>query len=104
MVYYSQTAEDDFVKILEGLALWEKHPLGYEHAMLYISDIRKDTDTICTKLYHQNCSYEQHKQYGEKVHIYARSSQTKWYIVYNWNPQKRVAFVNKMLNNYLTIS
>jgi hypothetical protein len=47
MVYYNPTAEDDFVEILNGLAVWEKHPLGYEHAMRYISDIRKEADTIC---------------------------------------------------------
>jgi len=60
MVYYSSTAEDDFVEILNGLAVWEKHPLGYRHAMQYVSDIRKEADTICTKFYHQKCTYKQH--------------------------------------------
>ena len=102
MVYYSKRAEDDFVEILKGLATWEKHPLGYEHAMQYISDIRKDADAICTKFYHQNCSFELHQQYGEKVHVYSRNRQTQWYIIYNWEPENRVAFVNKIINNYLT--
>ena len=102
MVYYSSTAEDDFVEILTGLAVWEKHPLGYEHAMHYVSDIRKETDTICTKLYHRDCIYNQHLKYGKKIYVYKRNSQTQWYIIYNWDEINRIAFVTKILNNYLT--
>ena len=102
MVYYSSAAEDDFVEILNGLAVWKKHPLGYEHAMQYISDIRNEADTICTKLYHRKCTLEQHLKYGEKIYVYKRNARTQWYIIYNWDEVNRIAFVTKILNNYLT--
>jgi hypothetical protein len=102
MVYYSNIAEDDFVEILNGLAIWEKHPLGYEHAMIYVSDIRRNADTICTKIFHKNCTHEQHLKHGEKVHTYKRNAQTQWYIIYNWDDVNRIAYVVKILNNYLT--
>ena len=102
MVYYSLTAEDDFVEILNGLAVWEKHPLGHEYAMQYVSDIRKEADTICTKFYHRKCTSGQHLQYGEKIYVYKRNAQTQWYIIYNWDEINRIAYVTKILNNYLT--
>jgi len=102
MVYYSLAAEDDFVEILNGLAVWEKHPLGHKHAMQYVSDIRQEADTICTKFFHQNCTYKQHLKYGEKISVYKRNSQTQWYIIYNWDVKNRIAYVTKILNNYLT--
>ena len=104
MVYYSQQAIDDLHDILWGLANWKKHPLDFEHARQYVLDIQHEADTICTKLYHQNCSFEQHKRYGEKVHIYSRNYQTQWYIIYDWESLNRVAFVNKIINNHLTIN
>lgn len=103
MVIYSETAKQELENILYGLVTWKKHPLDFKHAKQYVLDIRQNADTICTKLYHQNCSFELHKQYGEKVHVYSRSSQTQWYIIYNWEPLNRIAFVNKIMNNYLTI-
>lgn len=102
MVYYSYEAVNDFSNILIGLANWEKHPLEYEHAMQYVSDIRKDSDLICKKSYLRNCVYSLHKKYGDKIHVYKRNSQTQWNIIYNWNALGRIAFVNKILNNYLT--
>ena len=102
MVYYSRTAEDDFVEILNGLAVWKKHPLGHKHAMQYISGIREKADKICMKSFHRNCSYEQHRMYGEKIHIYKRNPQTQWYIIYNWDDVNRTAYVVKILNNHLT--
>ena len=104
MVIYSKTAKQDLENILYGLATWKKHPLDYSHAEQYVDDIADEIDTICIKLYHQNCSFELHKQFGEKVHVYNRSSKTQWYIIYNWEPLNRIAFVNKIINNYLTIN
>jgi hypothetical protein len=104
MVYYNRTAEDDFVEILNGLAIWEKHPLGYDHAMQYVSDIRTSADSICKKFFHQNCVYKQHLNYGTHIHIYKRNAYTQWYIIYNWDAVNRIAYVLKILNNYLTYS
>jgi hypothetical protein len=102
MVYYSSVAEDDFVEILNGLATWKKHPLSYAHAMQYVSDIRKESDAICIKAVHKNCIYEQHLNYGEKVHVYKRNAKTQWYIIYDWDAVNGIAYVLKILNNYLT--
>ena len=49
---------------MNGLAAWEKHPPGYEHAMQYISGLRKEADTIYTKFYHQKCTSKQHLKFG----------------------------------------
>jgi len=46
MVYYSEQAENGLYNILIGLANWEKHPLGIQHALNYYDDIRQ----ICDKL------------------------------------------------------
>jgi hypothetical protein len=104
MVYYSNKSKDDLKIILWGLANWKKHPLGYNHAVSYVSDIRKEADTICTKLFHQNCIYKQHLNYGEKIHTYKRNTHTQWYIIYDWDAVNRVAYVLKILNNHLTYS
>ena len=102
MVLYSFETEDDFVEILNGLASWKKHPLGYEHAMLYVFDIRQEADNICHKLYHANTNYILHQKYGNKVHSYKRNAQTQWYMIYDWNSFHQVAFINKILNNHVT--
>ena len=102
MVLYNVEAEDDFVEILNGLAAWKKHPLGYEHAMQYVSDIRQDADTICHKFFHADVRYDSHKKYGAKVHSYKRNANTQWYIIYDWLHYQNIALVNKILNNYLT--
>jgi len=102
MVYYDETAKNDLKNILWGLADWKKHPLLYEHAASYVSDTRKEADTICTKFYHRKCTSRQHLKYGEKIYVYKRNTQTQWYIIYKWDAMNRIAFVTKILNNYLT--
>jgi len=102
MVYYSNVAIDDLTDILWGLALWKKHPAGYEHAEVYVSDIRKTSDRICLKSFHRNCVHEQHLLFGEKLHVYRRNARTQWYIIYNWYNVQGIACVVKILNNYLT--
>lgn len=102
MVYYSDVARNDLRNILWGLANWEKHPLLYEHAALHVSDIRKEADTVCKKSYHCTCTLAQHLLYGEKIHVYKRNAQTHWYVIYNWDETNRIAYVTKILNNYLT--
>jgi hypothetical protein len=102
MVYYSNVAKDDLKIILWGLANWKKHPLEYEHAASYVSDIRKEADKICTNNFHQDCRYEQHLKYGEKVYVYKRNMQTQWNIIYDWDNVNKIAYVLKILSNHLT--
>ena len=102
MVYYGDRSKDDLKNILWGLANWEKHPLEYNHAASYVSDIRKSADSICKKHFHQNCIYKQYLNYGTNIHVYKRSVYTQWYIIYNWDAVNKIAYVLKILNNYLT--
>jgi len=102
MVYYSQTAEDDFYDIVVGLATWKKHPLGYDFAIQYAADIRTICDNLEYKSFHFDTDYEIHKKYGKKVHLYKRNSATSWYIIYNID-EKDDIFIQKIINNHLTI-
>ena len=103
MVYYSEVAEDDLHDILIGLATWKKMSLSFEQATNYVKDIRKAGNNICQLSYHQNVTYESHRVYGNKVYRYKRSASTMWYIIYDWNEVKKIAYVNKIMSNYLTV-
>lgn len=104
MVIYSEYAQIEFENILHGLVTWKKHPLEFEHAKDYVRDIRKAADDICTKTAHKNCTYQTHKKYGEKVFTYRRKKNTQWYVIYDWDKDSHVAYVNKIINNYMTVS
>ena len=104
MVIWSETAESDLMDILYALITWKKHkPLTLEAADLYIEDIRKAGDRICTLSYHQNATYTSHRVYGTKVYRYKRNASTMWYLIYDWDEVNSVAYVNKIMSNYLTI-
>ncbi|GHU93871.1 hypothetical protein FACS1894156_1350 [Bacteroidia bacterium] len=102
MVIYSDRAIQDLEDILYGLVTWEKHPLSFEHAKRYVDEIEAEADTICKKTFHTDTYYPSHKLYGDKVHLYRKRKQTVWYIIYNWEEPIRMAFVTKIINNYLT--
>ncbi|GHT51384.1 hypothetical protein AGMMS49982_08660 [Bacteroidia bacterium] len=40
MVLFDLQAKEDLKNILFGLATWAEHPLGLEHALAYVHDIR----------------------------------------------------------------
>jgi len=52
MVYYSQSAISDLDLIFEGLLLWPKHNLEYNHVVIYHNELRKICDSLDTKTYH----------------------------------------------------
>ncbi len=104
MVCYSEEAKKDLRNILWGLANWKKHPLGYDHAERYVDDLADEIDAICTRSFHRNCIYNAHKKHGEKVYRYNRSKTTQWNVIYNWDKENRIAYVNKIMNNHLTVS
>jgi len=93
MVYYSKTAEDDLYDILIGLATWKKISLSFKEAEKYVRDIRKAGDAICKLSFHSNARYGIHRTYGEKTYRYARSRQTQWYIIYDWDEVNKIAYV-----------
>ena len=103
MVYYSKQADNDLDEILEGLLTWQKHILTHEFCLNYISDIIDICDSLDNELFHSNAKYEIHKQYGKKVFKYLRNKNTIWYIIYDIDTNNNI-FINKIINNYLTIS
>jgi hypothetical protein len=103
MVYYSNTAKDDLRDMLWGLATWHDYSLGYEHAMLYVEDIRNICDKLDAISIHFDAKYTLHKQYGEKAYTYQRNKNTTWYIIYNTDIFDNV-FIEKILNNHLTMN
>ena len=103
MVFYSKQFSEDLENLLYGLVTWEKHPLAFEHAQLYVEDIINTVDTLDTKTFHKNAVYAAHLRYGSKVFIYCRNKQTTWYIIYNLDLHGNV-YVNKITSNHLTAS
>jgi len=103
MVYYNPSALEDYSNILYGLLTWTKNPLEPEHAKLYMRDIEKICRSLDSLLFHQRTTYEIHKQHGDYVHKYKRNYNTCWYIIYNKDLFDNV-FIERIMNNYLTIS
>ena len=103
MVFYSKQAEYDLDDILEGLLTWQKHLLTREFCMSYLSDIIDVCDSLDSKTFHFEALYETHKCYGKKVYKYPRNKNTIWYIVYDIDFHNNV-YINKIMNNYLTIN
>jgi hypothetical protein len=102
MVYYDPAAKSDFADIFIGLVTWEKHPLEYEHAMSYVTDIQNICDTLDTRTRHKDAAYRTHLRYGSKVFPYKRNNRTTWYIIYDVDTFNNV-FINKIISNYLTV-
>ena len=102
MVYYSKQADDDLDEILEGLLTWKKHTLTREFCMSYVLDIIDVCNNLDTQMVHLDTSYETHKRYGKKVHKYSRNKNTIWYVIYDIDLDNNV-YINKIINNYLTV-
>ena len=103
MVFYSKQADSDLDEILEGLLTWKKITLTREFCVDYVSDLIDVCEGLDSKTVHTNSSYETHKRYGEKVCKYSRNKNTTWYIIYDIDLYNNV-YINKIINNYLTIS
>ena len=101
MVYYNPLSKNDLLKIFYGLANWTKHPLGFDMASDYLSDL----ETICNNLdkliYHFPTSNVQHKQYGDYLHRYRRNKSTSWYIIYNKDEYSNI-FIQRIFSNHIT--
>jgi len=101
MVIYSEQFSEDLESLLYGLVTWEKHPLSFEHAQLYVEDIINIVDTLDTKTFHRNAVYAIHRRYGSKIFACNRNKQTTWYIIYNLDIHGNV-YINKIISNHLT--
>ena len=103
MVYYSKQADSDLDEILKGLLTWQKHTLTHEFCLNYILDIIDVCDSLAAESYHSDSLYETHRCYGKKVYKYSRNKNTIWYIIYDIDIENNI-FINKIINNYLTIN
>ena len=101
-VYYSIRAAEDLENIFYGLAVWEKHPMTLEQVEDYVREIRKACDNLGNTIFRRKCTYNIHKQYGNYVSTYRRTSSTVWYIIYNIDQQENIR-IEKIINNYMTI-
>jgi len=102
MVYYSEQAENDLYNILIGLANWEKHPLGIQHALNYYDDIRQKCDKLDQTIHHPLTRYLIHKTHGTYVYKYSRNRNTTWYIIYDYDKQNNIVFIQHITSNHVT--
>ncbi|MDR2853680.1 MAG: hypothetical protein LBV31_00045 [Prevotellaceae bacterium] len=102
MVLYKREALADLENIRLGLLNWNKIQLTEEFVIAYMFDIKTICDALDKKRLHHKATYDDHKKFGTYIHSYKRNSSTMWYIVYNVEGDD--IFVNKILNNYQTVS
>ena len=102
MVYYSEQAEDDLYNILVGLANREKHPLKIEHALSYYDDVRTVCDDLDKTTHHLLTRYVIHKAFGTYVYKYIRNKNTTWYIIYDYDKQNNIVFIQHITSNHMT--
>ena len=101
MVFYSHTSRIDLKEIFDGLLLWSKHRLEYNHVVNYHNSILAICNSLDKKSIHFNSRYELHQRSGQKVHTYRRSKQTVWYIIYNLDTHGNV-YIQRILSNHIT--
>jgi hypothetical protein len=105
MVIWSEESINDLEDILFALITWEKHkPLTLDAAKLYVEDVERMGNSIPKLLSHTNSTYDDHRAYGTKVCKYKRNPRTTWYIIYDWDEVNKIAYINKIMNNYMTVS
>ena len=104
MLLFSDRANNDLDEILQGMLNWEKMTLTFEHISNYISDIIDVCDQLDQTNYHTNSKYQIHKQFGNKVYKYRRNRNTTWYILYDYNKQNNIVYINHIISNHTTIA
>lgn len=102
-VYYSYRAKNDLIEIFRGLLHWKKHEMTIEHVQSYIEDIQFEAKKLLFKAYHIRTKHLLHKQYGRYKHRYQKH-RTSWYLIYNIDVISGNVFIEKILNNYITVS
>lgn len=102
MVYLNSAAEDDLFEILIGLLTWKKHVIEYEHAESYVNDIKDECLSLDKLKYHVDCQYTDHKVFGQKVHQYRRNKNTTWYIIYNFESDNNIVYIQHIMPNQTT--
>ncbi|GHT76019.1 hypothetical protein AGMMS50262_13090 [Bacteroidia bacterium] len=103
MVFINNQAKTDLDNIVIGLLEWKKVILTVPEVMQYVDDIVNICYQLDTAICHTRVRYKDHLKYGRYSYLYKRNRNTVWYIIYDINDFDNV-FVNKIINNYLTIS
>ena len=102
-VYFNPLAKKDLRDIFIGLLKWKKVELSREEARQYVSDIYNIALSLPYETYHQKCKYLIHLKYGNYQYLYQRNKHTMWYIIYNIDIETNSIYIEKIMNNYLTI-
>ena len=106
MVEFSEQARLDLENIFDGLLGWRtsngQFYLDTNTVINYHNDILDVCECLDKLIYHTKAKYPDHLQFGDYVYTYKRNPKTVWYIIYNMDMSK--IFVEKIMNNHLTIS
>lgn len=105
MVYWNNSALDDLDGIYISLLNWQtpngQKRLSYVAIVAYIRDLRRAFNRIDKLPFHHQATYSLHKMFGEYVYTYKRNARTSWYACYD--VLQSGVFLNKIMNNYLTL-
>ena len=105
MVFFNKSALDDIEQLFIGLLEWNIHEqlrMTFDEVWNYRNDLFDIGNSLDTLSYHAEAQYETHKQYGKYVYRYDKNQRTQWYFIYD--KMEEGIFINKIINNYLTIA
>ena len=103
MVFINRQAKIDLDNIVINLLEWQKITLSITEVMQYADDIADICYQLDNSSYHYHAKYKEHLKYGKYSYPYKRNQNTTWYIIYDIDSNNDV-FVNKIINNYMTVS
>ncbi|MCL2435524.1 MAG: hypothetical protein FWD09_05225 [Lentimicrobiaceae bacterium] len=106
MVFYNKSALDDIEQIFIGLLEWQTKDnqqlrMTYDEVWNYRDSLFHIGNTLDILPYHAKAQYEMHKQFGKYAYRYNKNQRTQWYFIYDRIGED--IFINKIINNYMTI-
>ena len=107
MVFYNKSALEDIEQIFIGLLEWQTKDnnqlrMTFDEVWNYRNNLVKIGNMLDTLSYHAETQYETHKKYGSYVYRYSKNQRTQWYFIYDKKGEN--VFINKIINNYLTVN
>ena len=103
MVFINKQAKIDLDNLVIALLEWDKITLSVNEVMQYVDNIVDICYQLDNSAYHQYAKYKEHLKYGTYSYPYRHSKTTIWYIVYNMDCHNNI-YINKIINNYMTIA
>jgi len=108
MVEFSKQARIDLENIFDGLLAWctpnGQFYLDTNTVINYHNDILDVCEHLDTLTYHTKSKYPDHSRFGNYVYVYKRNAKTTWYLIYDWDGVNKIAYLNKIMSNHLTVS